>query len=641
MNKILIVGHPTSGYEEVEQLLHDCGMAYAQPSRREGFLPAQISETLSKVHKVTPLQRRGQGEIEQINAGPVWNGMALDLMLGNIDQPLWGWADPNAIHWLNYWRDLDPALHFILVFDKPHSVLTRGVAASDVPFDSHALTERARQWLAYNSALLEFFHRNPQRCLLVHSEQVRASTNTYLTQLRARIDAPWTELLEQPANAAAEFPSLNRGTAVLAVSRSDAPSRPDSDQPLATFVADALLREQPECLQLYEELQATANVPLAFNDTNRRDLTLALDAWSELMQQRRHMKDQEQLLSRIEATRQRAEQLALERQNLLDEQQRLHTADALAHCQAISELTRSREQVEQSQAESQHENELLLAQLHQVQEELERNYLAGRGQAERIQALETQAAMAAAAGDEPARIGENARAEAVAARDEAVRLREKTRAEAAAARDEASRLIEKARAEAAAAKKQAEQAQKELKAALTASQALNRADPTLAEENELLLHQLHQVQEELERYYLENRALKSGHAVSKPASAEAKQRAAPALYGAADRIRQQLTYRVGATLVQRSRTVGGWVGMPWAVMGVVRQYRGDQVSRRAQQLPPIHTYRDAHEAERLKNHLSYRLGSVFLHNARSAGGWLRMPFALRREVRDFRKGRRA
>lgn len=41
MNKILIVGHPQSGFEEVEQVLHDCGMAYAQPSRREGFLPAE------------------------------------------------------------------------------------------------------------------------------------------------------------------------------------------------------------------------------------------------------------------------------------------------------------------------------------------------------------------------------------------------------------------------------------------------------------------------------------------------------------------------------------------------------------------------------------------------------------------------
>lgn len=641
MNRILIVGHPQSGYEEVEQLLHDCGMGYAQPSRREGFLPAQISETLSKVHKVAPLQHPGQSQIEQISAGPVWNGMALDLMLGNIDQPLWGWADPNAIHWLNYWRDLDPALHFILVFDRPHSVLTRDVMAGDAPLDSHALAERTRHWLTYNSALLQFFHRNPQRCLLVHSEQVRASANTYLGQLRARIDAPWTELLEHPASGATEFASPSSGSAMAVVSRGDAPDNSDTDQPLATFVAEALMHEQPQCLQLYEELQASANLPLASNDATRRAPPLALDAWSALVQQRRHMKDQQQLLSRIEATRQRAEQLALERQNLLDEQHRLHTADAHAHREAIAELTRSREQVEQSQAEMQHENELLLAQLHQVQEELERNYLAGRGQAERIQALETQAAMAEAARDEAARISEKARAEAAAARDGAARFAEQAHAEAAAARNEAARLIEKARAEAAAAKQQAEQAQKELKGALTASQALNRVDPTLAEENDLLLHQLHQVQEELERYYLENRALKSGHTVSKPAPAEAKQPPAPALYGAADRIRQQLTYRVGATLVQRSRTVGGWVGMPWAVMGVVRQHRVDQVSRRAQRLPPIHTYRDAHEAERLKSHLSYRLGSVFLHNARSLGGWLRMPFALRREVRDFRNYRRA
>ena len=32
----------------------------------------------------------------QIDVAPVWQGLAMDLMLGNLDEPLWGWADPQA-----------------------------------------------------------------------------------------------------------------------------------------------------------------------------------------------------------------------------------------------------------------------------------------------------------------------------------------------------------------------------------------------------------------------------------------------------------------------------------------------------------------------------------------------------------------
>jgi hypothetical protein len=143
----------------------------------------------------------------------------------------------------------------------------------------------------------------------------------------------------------------------------------------------------------------------------------------------------------------------------------------------------------------------------------------------------------------------------------------------------------------------------------------------------LLLAQLHQVQEELERYYLESQRLKTA-----PARAPE-----PALYGAGDRIRQQLTYKLGATMIQRSRSLGGWASMPWALLREVRHHRRKKNQRPAHELPPIHRYRDAHEAERYRNHLSYRLGQALLTNARNPVGWVRMPWALHREVREFRR----
>jgi hypothetical protein len=228
------------------------------------------------------------------------------------------------------------------------------------------------------------------------------------------------------------------------------------------------------------------------------------------------------------------------------------------HQREAGELKAIRAQLEDARAGQAQENELLLSQLHQVQEELER-------QQQRKQELEVRGA-------------------------------------------ELERQVQTARET---------QEKGKLKA--------------LGEENELLLSQLHQVQEELERYYLENQRLKQKVPPPKPAGP----------YGAADRIKRQLSYRLGAVMIQRSRSFGGWLGMPWALAAEAKAFRADLAQRQAdKKAPPIHKYRDAHEAERVKQHLSYRLGSTLIQHGKSPLGWMKLPFAISREVHEFRSQRR-
>lgn len=183
------------------------------------------------------------------------------------------------------------------------------------------------------------------------------------------------------------------------------------------------------------------------------------------------------------------------------------------------------------------------------------------------------------------------------------------------------------------ATKSAQQAaEKRISALLTEIDGLRKAtadQDDLKEENELLLTQLHQVQEELERYFVENQRLKQTMVPRDPP-----------LYGAADRVKQQLTYRLGATMIERSRSLGGWVSMPFALIGTTRRFRADLRARGDKKLPPISKYQDRHEAERVKQHLSYRIGAALLRNVKSPVGWMRLPFALRREVRAFRQERK-
>ena len=45
-------------------------------------------------------------------------------------------------------------------------------------------------------------------------------------------------------------------------------------------------------------------------------------------------------------------------------------------------------------------------------------------------------------------------------------------------------------------------------------------------------------------------------------------------------------------------SLGGWLRMPFALVATVTQFEREKPQRQAHRLPPIHQYRDAHEAER-------------------------------------------
>lgn len=560
MNRIAIVGHPVSGYKEVEAMLLQCGMRGAQPSRRDGLLPHDITATLCKVHKLPSAGTvTAEGDIEQIQAGAVWHGLVLDLMLGNLDQELWGWADPQAIYALDYWKELDDKLTFVLVYDEPQRALMEAATQSH-DLSMPALEHRLDNWAAYNGALLRFFLRNPERCLLVHAKQVRRNADAYLQQLQPLLDAPLSPLPvaesiaagAEPAFDATQFlrsaPGANsllpaqRLTDIIRLAGLEVGQVQEVLQATAAerHLLDQVLAEYPACLQLYTELQSAANLPLRETE---RALGRAAKAWTSLVQQRA-------LTMNLASGLHKAYQGLVERQ-------------------------------EQTKAEQSKENGLLLSQLHQVQEELEQHYL-------RKQELEQRSVE-----------------QEYEIKRQAELLSRKT-AEAQAAQE----AEKAARAKAASQKSSAEH---------------NQQNKALHEENELLLSQLHQVQEELERYYLDNQRLKKQLPPAQPVH-----------YGAAMRIKQQLSYRLGAVMIQRSRSLRGCLAMPWALMAEAMSFRQERAARPTKKLPPIHTYRDAHEAERVKQHLSYRLGSALLKHATSPLGWLKLPFALSREMRQFR-----
>lgn len=563
VNKILVVGHPLSGYESVATLLDSSGMKRAKPSKREGMLPEQISATLIKAH-----QNSSAEGIEQIEVSPVWNGLALDLMLGNIDQNSWCWGDSEAIALLDYWKSMDSQLAFALVYNNPAEAIVRAIKENKSLSPSE-MEQMLREWSTYNKALLNFYYRNPKISTLVHAKEIEQSTKTYLEHLEKNIGIPLktseihTELIKIDSNSHEEGNDLYR------------------------YFAHNIVQEYPEALEIYQELQSVANL---YHDDQSEPVSSVKEALYGILEMENNYKEK---LSSLE-TKQKAKQKELE-------EQKIQLENLLA--QTIQTQKASEEQTQ--------ENELLLAQLHTVQEELESHYLNNKAKSEtltkELENLKKEKEILSTT----TQIKEKEFEEQKTQLNNLKKEKEILNATAQAKQKELE--TQKSQATEHAAKLQKE---------LETSNAQKSKE--IEEENELLLTQLHMVQEELERYYLENQKLK-----------EKKQ--PPRLYGASERVKQQLSYKLGAKMIENSRSLTGILSVPFSLLAVVSQYRKDLKALGDTKLPPIHTYADAYEADKIKNHLSYMLGESMIETLKKPLGTLRLPWALMKTAQAFKQ----
>lgn len=581
-NHILVVAHPSAQAQQVFDLLKTAGVQEALPSRREQLSAQALTETLLKAHGLQWSNGQVPTSIESVEASPMWQSLVLDLVLGNMEQPLWAWLDPQAVHLLDFWQQQSAHTVFMLVYDDIQNIyqqcLQEGEDASP-----ESINAKVQSWVAYNEALLQFHLRNPERSFLVHAKQVAQSAQSYVQQINQRVAAPLqlavghSTAAEQPVDAV-EQPNSQLASMGEPQNLPSATTQPGTEG-LTNWLIEQLVNTQSDALQLYEELQAAANLPLAHvaGSAPAADAAVLQQAWASFaaaqLQYRSNCQQVQNLQQQLQAQAQTMAEAAQQKQGALQAQLQ----------------------------DAKEEKALLLEQLHKVQEELEKLYLQGKEDKKNLENLNAQTK----------------------------KLQEQLSAEQQTNKKDKDQL---------AAEQKTIKALQEQLAKTPSNQKTDASVTELKEENDLLLKQLHIVQEELERYYLEKHKLKAGGVVhqAKPAA----KTNAIYLYGAADRIKRQLSYRLGAVMIEKSRTFGGWVSMPFALRKETKRFRQEQAACKGEKLPPISSYRDAYEAECVKQHLSYRLGSTLIEHAKSFTGWLSMPAALYAQVKQFRKSRR-
>ena len=190
----------------VLSLLQKAGLEAAQPSQRdasmtfgrwhEQVLTLPIEFYVDSFNEKTDA---GDGQSLQVagwdasrdmgrDIGRLWEQLASDVFIANMNSLMWGWADARSADLLPFWAGFDPQLKFVLVTCSPERYLANFIETSDKPFEPKVLLAR---WQAYHKALLQFSRLYPKRCVITSFEDVLMSpqglvdtcNETFFTQL--------------------------------------------------------------------------------------------------------------------------------------------------------------------------------------------------------------------------------------------------------------------------------------------------------------------------------------------------------------------------------------------------------------------------------------------------------------------------
>ncbi len=521
MTILCITGQPTDTLMPIAEHLYSAGLEKPRSLQREHpiDLPQWHKRVLANL--TTQAQTRPGATP---TPSRLWEQLAVDLILANIDSPAWGWADPRSAQLLDFWSQLEDSLHFVLICQSPLELIAHTIG-NGATLQTDDTAKLLSQWHEQHQNLLRFHARHPHNSRLILSSDAHQNPQ----QLSATLRQHWGTPLD---------------------SQSVSAHRAEPFPPLLLHLAAQILSPHTSHIELQDELHASitrltpeapapqvlSTVNLIDNYRQITDRTAENNAITTLQRQLHEQQQQTQTLqSRIDIE-------TASKSNI--EQQLSHTS---------AELEQANGRIKEGEAES----ELLLHQLHQVQEELEKHYLLHQAAAAQVQELQKQTgqlrSLQSQVDTQTATLKDlqtqlaaetQAKSQAIQQRDAEVSAKKILQAQIdnqTAGTKDLQALLEaetKAKGQAiqqrdneASAKKglqsqldvktqnlselqtqltSATQAQSDTRQQLSqATEKLEKANAQAKDaqaESELLLHQLHQVQEELENYYLRHQA---------------------------------------------------------------------------------------------------------------------------------------
>ena len=343
MNCICVTGTFNSDLQQVFNILQHAGVQLAQSN----FTNNAIDINAWHEHALNLITNQAFNSNDSLNLGRFMDQMASDIFLDNIKSPVWGWADTRSTELLDYWLAFEPRIHFVLVYTSPEQILASSMSTSTEPFLAELLMET---WQRHNQQLLRFYYRNPQRCVLIDGIEAVKNPHAFV----ALCEKQW---------------SIN----LLTPSQSNFFVESSSDT-LALYLAKQICADYTDIVDLKHEILATLNRLEVANDTQAN---LAITNHESLIDSYRMLQDRSEEQSEIQAKQTAIDHLLQERDQLIqhvsDYDHQIN--DYQVQIEALNQTLNQQGDIESRLKEIEQENELLLLQLHQVQEELEHYFI--------------------------------------------------------------------------------------------------------------------------------------------------------------------------------------------------------------------------------------------------------------------------
>ncbi len=377
----IVASSPDTHAAHLHALLQRAGLASALHSA-SGISPSTWHDKLyNALEQTDPRQTQ-----KPLAIGKAWEEMATGIVIANLDQPEWGFADSRSTWALDFWLQLDPQTRFVLAYTQPdHLDLS----------DPQALAT----WLSYNTQLLRFGKANKNRAVLVNASQVLAHPHRFVhtcQKLLGLSHLNWQAVQHEAADAPAVFAAnpaaaklakqlasactqlLNPSTAVIAATQTTSSKRLLAD----FFGLFGKARHLSEQLERAQASQAQAEAELAQANQLLAELAQQKQTLEALQDEQKS--DAELMLRQLHQVQEELEKQFIQAKQAQDQAAKANAAKA----EADKNTKQAQDQAAKAntaKTEAQKEAELLLKQLHQVQEELENYYLKNKKLEQAIQ----------------------------------------------------------------------------------------------------------------------------------------------------------------------------------------------------------------------------------------------------------------
>lgn len=233
--------------ERLEDILNSVGVWHATASLNDEMLPKDIVKQLSDSYDIN---LSDASTIKQYMPGKSWQMLAANLFLANAKRKRWGWACPENVNFLNFWKDFDPQCRFVLVYSSPSELLARQIETNSVE------DKQVKTWTKFNQEILKFYYTNREITALINIKSV--------------YDEP-----EKVGKIIAKKFSIPRGRKKTSPDVKDLPY-----SPITYLIADAMSTNLSESKNLFLELEAAAD--LAQNNDSTQYIANAQNEYHNL-----------------------------------------------------------------------------------------------------------------------------------------------------------------------------------------------------------------------------------------------------------------------------------------------------------------------------------------------------------------------